>query len=206
MSGSRWVTSSAGGRAAPARATALVVMALGLAACGGAPRQDADEPRRDFRATAEASLDRSQRLAEPSDLVITVRNMDSEAMPDVSVTLQGLTRNIPRTASSQRIGSPARPIWVVDEQPQGAPVANRTTWTMGRLAPGAERTFRWKLAPVVAGEHRIRYRVAAGVEGNATARDDAGGGPLGGSLDVSISDAPGDSRVDPDSGQPVGTR
>ena len=62
--------------------------ALALGACGGGERQDADEPEGDFPVEiAAAEFPTAQRLAQTSDLVLTVRNTGDETIPDLAVTV-----------------------------------------------------------------------------------------------------------------------
>ena len=64
------------------------LLAAGAAACGGGERQDADEPEGEFPVEiVAAEFPAGQRLAETSDLVLTVRNSGEETIPDLAVTV-----------------------------------------------------------------------------------------------------------------------
>jgi hypothetical protein len=64
------------------------VCALALAACGGGERQDEDEPEGEFPVEITgAEFPAKQRLAQTSDLVLTVQNTGDEAIPDLAVTI-----------------------------------------------------------------------------------------------------------------------
>jgi hypothetical protein len=61
---------------------------LGLVACGGGERQDADEPEGEFPvAIVDAEFPAKQRLAETSDLLLSVRNDGDETIPDLAITI-----------------------------------------------------------------------------------------------------------------------
>ena len=167
---------------------AVVVAAAGLTACGGDAKEleDASDGR-PFAVTATASFERTQRLANAEELRITVKNDDDRPLPDVAVTLDGLNRTIPTADNGAgRVADPRRPIWVVDAPPAGGTTAYVGTWALGRLAPGASRTFTWELTPTVAGSHRVRWRVAGAVEDAAPVR--ASSGATRGTLPVRVSD------------------
>jgi hypothetical protein len=60
---------------------------LGLAACGG-DRQDADEPEAEYPVEiVNAELPARQRLAQSSQLTLTVRNSGDETIPDLAITI-----------------------------------------------------------------------------------------------------------------------
>ncbi len=66
-----------------------------------------------------------------------------------------------------RLSDPERPVWVVDEGPQGGDSAATNTWSLGRLEAGATKTFRWKVTAVQPGSYTIKYRVSPGLNGKA---------------------------------------
>jgi hypothetical protein len=164
--------------------------ALGLiavAGCGGGERQDEDEPEGDFAVEVVSSMfPEKQKLAQSSDLVITVRNAGDQTVPNVAVTLNGLGY---RTTQPD-VADPDRPQFAVngvpreiggfpeakDATPLGCDTAYVNTWACGPLKPGAERTFVWKVTAVKAGPYKLSWRVAAGLNGKAKAVA-AGGGP-----------------------------
>jgi hypothetical protein len=162
--------------------------------CGGGERQDANEPSGSFAvAVAKASFPAKQTLAESSELKITVRNTDSKPLPDVAVTVDSFS------APSDQVGlaDPQRPVWIVDEGPVGGETAFVNTWALGALAPGASRTFTWKVTAVQAGTQKVSYKVSPGLDGKAKAADPA---KVDGSFTVSISKKPAQATVDPETG------
>jgi hypothetical protein len=59
-----------------------------VAACGGGERQDADEPEGDFPVdVVSAEFPSKQRLAQTSDLTMTVANTGDETIPDLAITI-----------------------------------------------------------------------------------------------------------------------
>ena len=61
---------------------------MGLVACGGGERQDAGEPEGEFPvAILDAEFPAKQRLAQTSDLLLTVRNDGDETIPDLAITI-----------------------------------------------------------------------------------------------------------------------
>ena len=70
--------------------TGLIVAlgSLGLVACGGGERQDADEPEGEFPvAIVSAEFPAKQRLAQTSNLLLSVRNDSDEPIPDLAITI-----------------------------------------------------------------------------------------------------------------------
>jgi hypothetical protein len=198
----------------------LVVSACG----GGGPRQDANEPNKTFPVEVSAAkFPAQQRLAEHTDLVITVRNSGSDTIPDINVTItnpaygtsaQAFGRLIAAPAPGQPIlASRSRAVWIVDKPPgpcgyscqQGGPggavTADQDTWALGRLAPGQSATFDWGVTAVQKGSYTVHYLVDAGLNGKARAVG-SGNQPVEGSFQVNISGKPRQAYVN-NSGQVV---
>lgn len=183
-------------------ALALSVGAIGAAAgsaligCGGGERQDADETRSDHRVdVVRARFAPRQHIGRPETLAITVRNPGSKAIPGVSVTVRGFAERSRRTDQSD----PRRPLWIVDEAPTGDESAYDDTWTTGALGPGARRTLRWRVTPVVPGAHEVDYAVAVGLD-EGVAGDGSPARRPRGSLSARVTDRPARARVDPRTG------
>jgi hypothetical protein len=174
----------------------LAVAGAALAAgCGGGTQAD-DERAGTYEVDiTRAEFPKRQHIGAEAEFLITVRNSGAEAIPDVSVSVDGF-----RAPTEQPgVADASRPVWIVDDGPRGSDSAYVGTWTLGRLAPGASRTFTWRVVPVVAGERTVRYRVNAGLQGEAKATL-AGGGAPEGTIDVSVAQAPTEARVDPQTG------
>ena len=180
-----------------APAAALVV--LGAAACGGGASQSADEPSGTYRvAIVRSSFPVRQRVAAPTRLVIDVRNTGRKTVPDVAVTVDAFSSRSERTD----LADPLRPIWIVDRPPEGSTTAYTDTWALGPLAAGETKRFVWRLTPVQPGTHRLEYRVAAGLTGQAKAVL-AGDRVPEREMTVRISTRPASARVDPGTGAVV---
>jgi hypothetical protein len=169
---------------------AATVAALTIGACGGGKRQDANEATGRFRVeVVRASFPRRQRLAERSSLVITVKNTGSTTVPDIAVTVSGFDVR----EKDAQLADPDRPIFAVngvrtrvgdfpdskEAAPDGCETAYVDTWACGSLRPGHAKTFKWSVTAIKAGSYRIRYAVAAALDGKAAAVDATGARPRG---------------------------
>jgi hypothetical protein len=178
---------------------------LALAGCGG-ERQDENEPSGDFPIeVVEAKFPAKQKLAKSSDLVVTVRNAGQETVPNIALTVNGLDER----KTDPDLADPSRPVFALngvqveiagfpeakDASPRGCDTAFVNTWACGPLKPDEQRTFTWTVTAVRAGDYKIDWRVAAGLDGKAKAVT-AGGGPAPrGSFSGSISNEAPDVRV-----------
>ena len=94
-------------------------------------------------------------------------------------------------------------MWIVDDGPRGGNTAYTNTWALGRMAPGQTKTFVWRVTPVEAGTHTVKYRVAAGLDGKAKATPRRRRRAPRGTFTVDVSKEPAQSRVDPETGDVV---
>jgi hypothetical protein len=180
-----------------APAAGLVVLVT--AACGGGATQDADEPSGTYRvAIVRSSFPVRQHVATPTRLVIDVRNTGRKTVPDVAVTVDAFSSRSERTD----LADPQRPVWIVDRPPEGSTTAYTDTWALGPLPAGETKRFVWRLTPVQPGTHRLQYRVAAGLTGQAKAVL-AGDRVPEREMTVRISARPASARVDPETGAVV---
>jgi hypothetical protein len=206
---------------------ASVVAVLALSGCGGGSRQDSGEPLGKFPVdVTSATFPTSQRLAQHTHLVISVRNAGTKMIPDVAVTIVDPT--LPDPTSAQAFGtyigghgatvglaSHSRPVWIIDRPPGpcryscqsggpgGAVTAYSNTWALGPLKPGKTATFDWGVTAIKPGTHTIQYQVAAGLNGKSVAVL-AGGGTPKGTFKVTVSHQAAQSYVN-DSGAVVTT-
>ena len=176
---------------------------LGLSACGSGPRQDASEPNGTFKVdVTRATFPDKQRLAEPTQLVIAVRNPGPKTMPNVAVTVQSGESSSPdaeafaETSQQQGLANSSRPVWILDDGPRGGITAYTNTWALGPLKPGQTKTFVWHVTAIKSGVHSLKYTVAAGLNGNAKAQL-AGGQVPAGSFTTSIANKPANATVGP---------
>lgn len=165
--------------------------ALTLAACGGGERQDENEPEGDFKVeVVKAEFPSKQKLAKRSDLVITVKNAEAdESIPNIAVTVRGFDVKL----DNDTLADPKRPVFVIngvpkdigtfpeskEASPEGGETAYVDTWALGPLKAGEEKTFKWNVTAVRPGPYRLRYRVAAGLDGKANAVGANGTAPSG---------------------------
>jgi hypothetical protein len=156
------------------------LLAAAIVGCGGGERQDENEADASYDVeVVDAKFPERQRLAQESELEITVRNDDAETIPDIAVTLQGLSRRL----DNANLADQSRPVFVIDGNkvqiggypevklaaPEGGQTALVDTWTLGKLKPNAQKTFRWRMTAVRPGPFEITYAVAAGLDGKAKA-------------------------------------
>ena len=183
-----------------------MVCLIAAVGCGGAERQDEDEPEGNFAVeVVSSSFPKKQKLAQSSNLVITVSNAGDEAVPNVAVTLSGLDFR----STQPDLAESSRPQFAVngipreiggfpeakDATPLGCDTAYVNTWACGRLKPGNERTFVWKVTAVKAGPYKLSWRVAAGLNGKAKAVAAGGGAAPSGTFTGTVSDAAPKVRI-----------
>jgi hypothetical protein len=188
------------------------------AGCGGGERQDEDEPEGEFAVeVVRASFPEDQKLAKSSNLVLTVRNAGDRTIPNIAVTVDGF--NVRKTDPD--LADPERPQFVIngvprqiggfpeakEASPLGCDSAYVNTWACGPLAAGKEKSFRWSVTAVEAGDFEIDWKVAAGLDGKAKAVSPGGGDAPAGSFSGNVSDEAPEVRV-ADDGKTVveGTR
>ena len=123
-------------------------------------------------------------------------------------------------SEQEGLAIPSRPVWILEqgyprEQDSlantpppgeitggsGAEAAQTNTFSFGPLEPDDTKILVWRVTPVQAGDYTVRYRVAAGLQGNAVAVNEDGSVPEG-EFVVVISDEPPQTRVD-DNGKVV---
>lgn len=211
-------------RAARARiaiALALFGAVVALPACGGSggERQDVSEPAGEFPVeVTNAKFPTRQRLAQTSDLELSVRNIGDEQIPDLAITicLDACTADGSFSLRSEQTGlaSPNRPVWILeqdypkllkpgitpkeldDEPTAGAEAAQTNTFSFGAVAPGDDVSTVFRVTPVRGGTYTVNYEIAAGLTGKAKAVG-ADGSPVEGSFVVTISTKPPKATVDP---------
>jgi hypothetical protein len=213
-------------------ATATVVVALtllgaisALAGCGGGgERQDADEPSGKFPIdVTEAKFPNRQRLAEATNLELTIRNSGDRQVPDLAATIfldeGGADGSFAIRSDQPGLANPNRPVWILEQgypklappgadqkeldaaPSAGADVAQSNTFAFGPMAPGDTKDIVWHVTPVMGGTYTVNYEISAGLNGKAKAVT-ADGGPVKGSFVVTISTKPPRTRVN-DQGQVV---
>jgi len=188
-----------------ARSVAALCL-IAVAGCGGGERQDENEPEGNFPVeVVRATLPEQQKLAKSSDMTVTVRNAGRDTIPNIAVTVNGFDKR----KKDPDLADPSRPVFAItgvqveiagfpeakDASPRGCDTAYVNTWACGPLRPNEQKTFRWSVTAVQAGDFNIDWRVAAGLDGKAKAVA-AGGGPAPrGQFSGTISDEAPDVRV-----------
>jgi hypothetical protein len=180
-----------------------------VAGCGGGERQDENEPEGDFPVeVVSAEFPEDQKLAKRSALVVTLRNAGQETIPNIAMTVEGFDED----KDDPELADPSRPVFAIngvqveiagfpeakDAAPRGCDTAFVNTWACGPLEPGAQRTFRWSVTAVRAGDFEVSWRVAAGLDGKAKAVAPGGGPAPRGQFSGSISDEAPEVRVGDD--------
>jgi hypothetical protein len=194
------VSSSASPKITLSCIAAAALLAASASGCGGSgDMQDANEAAGDYTvAISQASFPRRQGLGESSKLKITVQNVGTQEIPNVTMTVNGLNYR----TTEPGVADPVRPFWVVNIGPINGTTAYVNTWALGPLAAGAERQFVWSLSATQPGTRTIEYRAGAGLNGKARAVTADGGVPAG-TITVNVTRRPQDSSVDPATGQVV---
>ena len=175
------------------------LIGVSATACGGGERQDADEPAGTFEVqVVTASFPEDQSISQTAPMRIVVRNAGKETIPDLAISLAGLSDRNPGPG----FADPEQPLWIIEKQPGAAATADGFTWAMGPVAPGGTSEFELALNPAVPGTHEVKWTVAAGLNGKAMARSSSGSRPAG-TFTVRVSDEPAAAHVDPDTGKVV---
>jgi hypothetical protein len=192
-----------------ARGAVVLAGLIAATGCGGGERQDADEPEGEFPVQVlNVTFPERQKLAQSSNLVITVRNAGTETIPNIALTVDGFNyrRDDPDLADRERprFAVNGVPVEIAgfpeakDATPRGCDTAYVNTWACGPLRPDAQTTFRWSVTAVQAGPFKVDWRVAAGLDGKAKAVG-AGGGPApSGSFAGSVSSKAPQTRIGED--------
>ncbi len=184
---------------------------LAFAACGGdAETQEASEPTGDFPTeVVDSKFQPRQRLAETTDLELTVENTGQEVIPNLAVTIftdDGADGSFSIRIDNPTLANPNRPVWILenkfprivgDPAPEGSSpgtVAQTNTFGFGEVDPGDQLGMVWKLTPVKAGTYTVNYEISAGLYGNAKAVTSDGTQPKG-KFVVTITDKPPKARV-----------
>ena len=184
--------------------TALCLVAV--AGCGGGERQDENEPEGSYPVeVVRATFPEDQKLAKSSNLLVTVRNAGRETIPNIALTVNGLDER----KDDPDLADPNRPVFALngvqvqiagfpeakDASPRGCDTAYVNTWACGPLRPNEQKTFRWSVTAVRAGDFDINWLVAAGLDGKAKAVTPGGGPAPRGQFSGTISDEAPDVRV-----------
>lgn len=147
-------------------ACALVV-AVVASGCGGPPRQDENAPSGTWQVAVEKwEFPKHQYLGTPAEYLLTVRNTDTRAIPNLIVTVSGLKTKVDQPGAASEV----RPIWIASKvnyanvTPYNSSLSS--SWNMGELKPGAVVTYKVNLTPLRRGVHEVGYRLSADLFGD----------------------------------------
>jgi hypothetical protein len=169
-----------------------------LAGCGG-ERQDAGQRSGSYQVKiVSTSFPADQSISSAAPLQIVVRNDGKRTVPDLTISLQGLSDRNDQAA----LADEEQPVWVVEDQPGNATTAYDFTWSLGPLKVGEQKRFKLNLTPSVPGTHTVKWAVDAGLTGTYSARTSSGRRPAG-TFTVRVSTEPAPATVDPDTGAVV---
>jgi hypothetical protein len=190
------------------------ILAMLASGCGEAQRNAREAKGLYTVEVLRARFPARQAIARDTRLALVVRNAGASTIPNVAVTVDSFSE----ASTYPNLSSKLRPTWIVNTGPGAVPTrpvqseevnppgggetALVNTWALGALAPGKSRVFVWKVTPVKAGVHRIRYTVSAGLDGNARTRL-AGGGRATGSFVARVAPRPPATHVNPETGRIV---
>jgi hypothetical protein len=151
----------------------VALSVVGISACGGGERQDADEPSGDFPVQiVRADFPSHQKLVENTNLTLTVANIGEKTIPDLAITIftsrsagtgeagssttgststGAASQELPQAQGSFSVRSPQpglaipfRPVWILEE---GYPKLAGRTASAGAEAAQTDTYSFGSLAP-----------------------------------------------------------
>ena len=147
-----------------AAAVVACVLAVTLAGCGG-KRQDAGVKAATYKVKTLWRFPSRQPLGKPQRFVLIVRNVDSQDIPDLAVTVRGLRMFV----QQQNTASNVRPVWLFDRVTYGDVTPNQSstsnTFALGPLPAGQEKVYVLPLTPLRRGAHPIGYQLNGDLTG-----------------------------------------
>ncbi|MDQ3729529.1 MAG: hypothetical protein M3355_08065 [Actinomycetota bacterium] len=201
----------------------MIALAAGCGGGGADERQGANEPSGKFEVdVTKATFPPKQKLAKRSQLAINVENTGDRTVPNLAVTVEGFdelqTDPDAETADARTTvfainGEPVNLKQYggfddsLPDTPGDSDTAFVDTWTVGPVKPGETKKLRWTVTAARRGAYRVKYEVAAGLDGKAKAVGPDGGPPQG-VFAGTISAAAPDERVSDRDGRTIipGTR
>jgi hypothetical protein len=171
---------------------ALALMAaLATSGCGAGKRQDADAKSGTWKVVIEQwKFPKTQYLGTPTSFTLKVRNVDTAAIPQLILTIDGLKTRVKQTGAASQI----RPIWLISEdnyaQFTSYNSALATSYNLGQLDAGDVKTYTVKLTPLRRGSHKVSYELAGDLYGKAKVVDNATDEPAADSRTIAIDPTP----------------
>jgi len=190
--------------------SAVLAMAVLLAACGGSSSDSNQKPGNYEVKVTGASFPAKQFVGQTSLLKIDARNTGEKTVPDLTVTVNiegkyGEAARIPFAVHDPQPGlaNGDRPVWVLSatyprlegsKAPGGAETSAPKTYAFGEVKPGQTVEAVWKLSAVRPGKYTVAYEIDAGL-GLETKAVTAGGSPPGGTFVAQVSTALPETEV-----------
>lgn len=190
--------------------SAVLAMAVLLAACGGSSSESSETPGNYQVKVTKATFPPKQFVGQTSLMQIAVRNTGHKTVPALTVTVniegkEGQATQLPFAIHDPQPGlsGPDRPVWVLSaryprlagsSEPAGAETASDRTYSFGPLKPGKSVDAVWKLSAVRPGKYTLSYEIEAGLTGEAKAKTASGVRP-GGTFATDITTAIPETEV-----------
>lgn len=181
--------------------SAVLAMAVLLAACGGSSSDSNQKPGTYEVKVTSASFPPKQFVGQTSLLEIDARNTGEKTVPDLAVTIDiegkyGEAARIPFAVHDPQPGlaNGDRPVWVLaatyprlegSNSPGGAETSAPKTYSFGEVKPGKSVKAIWKLSAVRPGKYTVAYEINAGLDSEIKTVT-TGGSPPGGTFVADI--------------------
>ncbi|MGH2906881.1 MAG: hypothetical protein ACRDKI_08965 [Solirubrobacterales bacterium] len=145
----------------------VIAAALAVGGCGG-KRGDAGSSHQTYKVrVVNWKFAERQPLGKPQRFVLTVRNVDSKDIPQLVITIRGLSMFVKQEGAAVK----TRPVWIPNDVNYANVTPNSTatgqTFSLGTLAAGAFHRYVLPLTPIRRGDHAINYSLAGNLYGTA---------------------------------------
>jgi hypothetical protein len=171
----------------------VLLLAVLVAGCGGGgQRQDAGAPSGTWRVAVEQwKFPKRQYLGTPTQFKLSIRNTDRREIPQLIVTIGGLSTRVVQPNAASTI----RPVWLPPKEPNYANVTPYNSplarsYNLGPVAPGELKSFSVELTPLRRGSHTVTYKLSPDLFGDNRAVNSADGGPASDSRVIAIDPTP----------------
>lgn len=160
--------SSSSARKAVAAALALVIAAaFAVGGCGG-ERGDANDSHATYKVKVVSwRFPKNQPLGKPQKFILLVRNVDTQDIPQLALTIRGLNLFVKQEGTAVK----TRPVWIPNDVNYADVTPNSTatgsTFSLGKLPAGAFHRYVLPLTPIRRGTHTINYSLAGNLSGDA---------------------------------------
>jgi hypothetical protein len=153
--------------------TALL-SAFVLAGCGDKSSDEGDV-KGTFTVKAAWKFPKVQTLGKPLRFVVAVRNVDTRDIPQLIITVNGLSTFVKQPNTAVK----TRPVWIPNVENYADVTPNSTatgsSFSLGPLPAGDFHTYVLPLTPIRRGVHPISYSLAPDLSGSAKVEFEGGG-------------------------------